>query len=152
MAFACIGAYSKHPNIKKKRYVKKKRGGTEEEERKASFFFCHSPCGDSHPGEVTHLRPEPKETADVRNKHSPSGCVQSFNHLHFQLKKKKKREFSRRILSLAHWVKSVLFFIFHFYFLSCLVLFMVFFFFFFFLNIGLGLLKACLYIMQIVHD
>ena len=30
-------------------------------------FFCHSPCGDSHPGEVTHLRPEPKETADVRN-------------------------------------------------------------------------------------
>ena len=106
---------------KKKKKKKKGGGGTEEEERKAikcvfflfflfflffvfvfvcSFvclfvcFFCQSPCGNSHPGEVTHLRPEPKETADVRNKHrrEASGCVQSFNHLHFQLGKKKKKK------------------------------------------------------------
>ena len=77
----CLHAYSKHPNIKKKKkwyFKKKKRGGGQKKKEKqvcvflfvcfVLFFFpANSPCGDSNPGEVTHLRPEPKETVDVRN-------------------------------------------------------------------------------------
>ena len=81
--FACIwqtpeylkknGISIKKKKERKKKRKKEKKKGAEEEERKASVFFSSSSfsaialAGSSHPGEVIYLRPEPKETADVRN-------------------------------------------------------------------------------------
>ena len=76
--FACIWQTHKYLKKKKKKGKKKKVFKSKEKKKKREqkkkkekqvFFFpvIALACGDSHPGEVTHLRPEPKETADVRN-------------------------------------------------------------------------------------
>ena len=120
-----LHAYSKHPNIKKNGISGKKKGGTEEEEeeRKASVFFFFSPAialaGIHIPGKSHSLNQKIKETADAKCATSTvvNGCVQSFNHLHFQLEKKKEKEEEEEeykhnwILSLAHWV-GLIFYIF----------------------------------------
>ena len=56
------------------------------------FFFCHSPCGDSIPGKSHTFFLNQKRLPTCATSIAASGCVQSFNHLHFQLKKKKRKK------------------------------------------------------------
>ena len=128
---------------KKKRYFKEKKRGreTEEKERKARVFFFFFPAialaGIFTSRGSSHLRLEPKETAlptcaTIIVQPRMGVHVQSFNHLglHFQLGKKKKKRIQKKhnwILSLAHWVKSVLLllllFLFFYFFVLLLLLF-----------------------------
>ena len=95
LVFWCLHAYSKHPNIFKKilfQEKKLKRGGAEEEEEKKTRFFSLSLsaiAGIHIPGKSHTFVLNQKRLPTCTTSTAASGCVQSCNHLHFQLKKRR---------------------------------------------------------------